>query len=408
MKTRLILSYAIVLLLFIDFLEAHEMPDGLKRPVIKDETFAAAVEMIDAGDVEGLAAYLKEHPDLVNKRLDGNKGYEKGYFANPTLLHFTAYNPFWTHDIKPSANLVEVTEVILDAGAEVDVLCGEASNRGTTLGLVASGALLRENALQVPMIEMLARRGANPNALDAAISHSEWEAVDALVTAGAKSTPILLATQDDPKALKASLEEIDPVSLQKALYAAVAKNKPKNVIILLEAGADPNAFSGFHTHSTVMHQAAWNGSVELLEIMMDRGGRMDIKDKQFNSDPLGWAGHNHQAEAVTFFINRGYEATPQQLAAWGQIEAMEQWVKANPDKVDEVGAWGTCLQQAAYHGRLEVIELLIENGADVNNANGGERVPGKGKTPLDKAIAGNRDEAIALLKKHGGEPYVAK
>ena len=55
------------------------------------------------------------------------------------------------------------------------------------------------------------------------------------------------------------------------------------------------------------------------------------------------------------------------------------------------------LHWAAFRGRKEVAELLINEGADVNAKNQA------GATPLDKAIGKNWDETVSLLRKHGGK-----
>jgi len=65
----------------------------------------------------------------------------------------------------------------------------------------------------------------------------------------------------------------------------------------------------------------------------------------------------------------------------------------------------TALHEAALHGRVEVVELLLENGADVNAKNH------RGETPLFYAegglIAGpnltqNHHKVSEIIKKHGG------
>ena len=54
----------------------------------------------------------------------------------------------------------------------------------------------------------------------------------------------------------------------------------------------------------------------------------------------------------------------------------------------------TALHYAAVTKRLEAVELLIANGADVNAKND------DGETSLDLAI---KTETINLLRKHGGK-----
>jgi len=82
----------------------------------------------------------------------------------------------------------------------------------------------------------------------------------------------------------------------------------------------------------------------------------------------------------------------------GDVEAVKGYlaIDVNVDARDEVYE-GTPLHFAAFKGRKEVAELLINEGADVNAKNQADA------TPLDLAIEKNRDETVSLLRKHGGK-----
>jgi ankyrin repeat protein len=90
----------------------------------------------------------------------------------------------------------------------------------------------------------------------------------------------------------------------------------------------------------------------------------------------------------------------------GNIEAVKQHLAAGAD-VNAMGR-GTPLHYAAYGGHKEVAELLIAEGADVNETNGIY-------TPLDWAYSDNQNrnadelrftETAALLRKHGAKQGV--
>jgi serine/threonine-protein phosphatase 6 regulatory ankyrin repeat subunit B len=53
--------------------------------------------------------------------------------------------------------------------------------------------------------------------------------------------------------------------------------------------------------------------------------------------------------------------------------------------------------QAAANGHLQVVELLIAKGADINAKDG------EGQTALSWAKKQGRDEITALLSKHGAK-----
>jgi len=82
----------------------------------------------------------------------------------------------------------------------------------------------------------------------------------------------------------------------------------------------------------------------------------------------------------------------------GDLEAVKGYLAndVNVDARDDVYE-GTSLHFAAFRGRKEVAELLINEGADVNAKNQADA------TPLDKAIEKKQDETVSLLRKHGGK-----
>ena len=124
---------------------------------ILDATFAAAVEAIGEGDGDRLRALLDAHPDIVDVPTPVEPGDSFGYFSGAKLLHYTAGNP--TH-VPLSENVMEMMGILLDAGSDVNATT-EVGH--TALCLVATGRVPRERGIQIPMMELLKRRGANPN-----------------------------------------------------------------------------------------------------------------------------------------------------------------------------------------------------------------------------------------------------
>jgi len=159
-------------------IEKTTLSDHLDLPHherIEDATFRRAVDLLDAGDVTGLCAHLKQHPDLAHQHVVFEGG---NYFRNPTLLEFVAENPV-RHGRLPG-NIVQVAKVVLDAGAEQSAL-------NETLMLVSTGSVPRECRVQLPLVDLLCDHGADPNsAIHAAALHGELEAVNALIGRGAR------------------------------------------------------------------------------------------------------------------------------------------------------------------------------------------------------------------------------
>jgi hypothetical protein len=54
-----------------------------------------------------------------------------------------------------------------------------------------------------------------------------------------------------------------------------------------------------------IHQAAGNGDVEMLKLLVARGARLDVRDTLWNGTPLGWAIHSKQAEGEAYLRGLG-------------------------------------------------------------------------------------------------------
>lgn len=251
---------------------------------IEDAAFRRAVDLVDAGDVNGLRGYLAELPDLVNRRVrfEGDT-----YFGNPPLLAFIAENPV-RHGSLPSS-IVEVTRVILDAGAKHD-----RAALNETAALVCSGRVARECGAQVALIDLLCEYGADPDeGIAPAIAHGEFDAVNALLRRGACGSLAAMAalgrTEDVPKLLAATGAE----DRHRALAVASQFGHYGIVRLLLDAGEDPNRFNptGFHAHSTPLHQAAFAGHAEVVRLLVTHGARLDLKDTVWQGTPADWARH---------------------------------------------------------------------------------------------------------------------
>src|SRR5271154_5928964 len=137
-------------------IEKPTLSDQLNLPHherIEDRTFRRAVELLVAGDVAGLRAYLHQHLNLTHQHVVFEGG---NYFRNPTLLEFVAENPV-RHGTLPS-NIVSVARVVLKAGTRTNQ-----SVLNETLGLVCSGRIARECGVQIQLIDLLCDSGADPN-----------------------------------------------------------------------------------------------------------------------------------------------------------------------------------------------------------------------------------------------------
>jgi len=277
--------------------EKPKLSDDVNLPHherIEDAAFRRGVELIDTGDVEGLQAHLKKYPKLSRQRVEFEGG---NYFQNPTLLEFVAENPIRRG--KPPSNIVEVAEVILDAGVDQSAL-------DETLMLVATGRVTRECGVQIPLIRLLCDRGADPNrAAEAAAVLFERQAVVALMVSGARMTLPLAATLGEYEQLRSFLPSSEPHDRQLALALAAQYGYAYAVEILLDAGEDPNRFNpvGGHSHSTPLHQAAGNGHLDVVKLLVSRGANTGVKDILFGGTPAGWANYAGKQDVAEYLLS---------------------------------------------------------------------------------------------------------
>jgi Ankyrin repeats (3 copies) len=279
-------------------IEKPALADRLNLPHherIDDPTFRRAVALLDAGDAKGLRAHLKEHPVLTRQCLvfEG-----RNYFQNPSLLEFVAENPV-RHATLP-ANILEVAKVILDAGVERAAL-------NETLKLVATGSVARECRAQVPLIDLLCDRGADPDsAVQIAAVLGELESVQALLERGAGLELPVAAALGRIKDARRLLPGATSADRHLALSVAADRGHPQIVRMLLDAGEDPNRYNpvGGHSHTTPLHQAAGGGHHEVVKLLVERGARIDIKDILWHGTPADWAKHGGKTEIEAYLRAR--------------------------------------------------------------------------------------------------------
>jgi hypothetical protein len=264
---------------------------------IEDAAFRLAVELLDAGDEAALRGHLEKHPYLSHQHVLFEGG---NYFRNPTLLEFAAENPV-RHGTLP-ANIVQVAEVILEAGAK-----DNPSALNETLGLVCSGRVPRESGVQLPLIDLLCDHGADPNyAMPSALGHGEFEAVNALIRRGGRVDLTVAAGLGRIEDARRLLPSAGGEDRHRALALASQFGHVEVVRLLLDAGEDPSRYNspGFHSHSTPLHQAAFAGHEEVVRLLVERGARLDAKDTLWQGTPAGWARHGGRTQIEEYLLAR--------------------------------------------------------------------------------------------------------
>lgn len=269
--------------------------------------FEAAADAVVSGDLPLLRSMLNETPDLIRARSPRRH--------HATLLHYVAANGVEGVRQTTPPNALEVARTLLEAGAEADALADMYDEQCTTMSMLVSSSHPAEAGLQAALAEMLLTHGAAPKG-----PGSKWRSpVLTALTFGFPNTAEALArrlSQIDHFVEAAGLGRLDdakrllPAASADERHAALALasqlGRTDVVRLLLDAGEDPNRFNpeDFHSHSTPLHQAALVGHLETVRLLVERGAKLDVKDKIYESTPLGWALHGEQKEVADFLRSR--------------------------------------------------------------------------------------------------------
>ncbi len=272
--------------------------------------FEAAVEAVVDGDVATLRSMLRETPELIRERSLRRH--------HATLLHYIAANGVEGMRQRTPPNAVEVAKLLLDAGAEPDALADMYDNQCTTMSMLVSSAHPAGAGLQVALAETLLDHGAKlegpgtnwQSAVMTALAFGYYDTAKALAGRGASIDNLAaaagLGSLDDAQRL---LPDADAKTRHAALALAAQHGHTEVVKLLLDAGEDPSRYNphGYHSHSTPLHQAVWANHLDTVRLLVERGARLDLRDKVYSGTPLGWANYGGRTEIAAFLRERDAE-----------------------------------------------------------------------------------------------------
>ncbi|KAK8911022.1 hypothetical protein QC760_000086 [Botrytis cinerea] len=266
---------------------------------------------------------------------------------------------------------IEVVQILLEKGAAVNAQGG---NFGNALQCAADATSLYNNiGATIELLELLLDHGADIN-----MGGGPWGSPFAAAVKG-------FGSRDSNGG------EIDP-----------------RIQLLLSRGADVNSPPGKNGNALIA--AASHGNIKLMELILDRGADINALT-DYGDTALAIASDTFlkaHPDAVKFLLNRGADVNLyfsslgsslggppiQRAAKRGRLEIVQILLHAGADLNAGAGRAGTALCAAASNGHLGVCQLLLGIGADIHAG-------GINGTGLHGAAEWGHVDILHLLLAHG-------
>jgi ankyrin repeat protein len=245
--------------------------------------------------------------------------------------------------------------------------------------------------------------------------------VRALLNAGAKVDATDAESAEVPSGLSfayregglKNFEESDWNLGRTALMWATRNGHVEIVRLLVESGSDVNAKD--KVGLTPLMLAVINGHVELVRILIGAKANMRAKDRN-GATPLIFAVETQNSRIVQELLAAGADVnskskdgrTPLVIAASnGNAELVEELLKAGADPnahaKDGPTALGSAMEAKELEKRLRVVRRLLQAGAELNS-----REDESGSTPLMEALRYGRVELVRVLLDAGADIHRQK
>jgi ankyrin repeat protein len=250
--------------------------------------FEDAADAIVNGDAATLRSLLAAHPELVRERSTREH--------HSTLLHYVSANGVEDFRQQTPPNIIEITNILLAAGAEIDAV-SDAYGGCTTLGLVATSIHPVKAGVQMALLRTLLDRGAdlrhptpggnNHSLVLACLANGQPAAARFLADLGAPLDAETAAGVGRLDALQTYFDDADPKLLESGLFYACGYGMLDAAKFLLDRGVNPAARN--KESQTPLHWACWTPQIGAIGLLLERGAPVDAIEDQYHAMPLDMA-----------------------------------------------------------------------------------------------------------------------
>ncbi|WP_456201480.1 ankyrin repeat domain-containing protein [Wolbachia endosymbiont of Protocalliphora sialia] len=416
------------------------------------------IKQIQSGlDEELLSAVKNGDPNKVDDLVSHGASLEVKDSNGNTLLHYASQNGHLKvveYLIEKGASLKAKNK---DGNTPLDLAVKEnikeflkkaqSGLNKELLAVVNGDDLNRVKALVSQGASLEAKDNSDNTPLHNACNNGHVKVVEYLVEEGASlkvknkdgETPLHVAAQHDSTLeviefiLNRDLSGINDITNngRTPLHLAIQGNKPSTVKLLLNKCANINAKDkDGKTPLDLAMQEGYTNIVEMIEQVqsdLDEGLLTAVQDGNLNEaedlvsrnanvnttdiyswTPLHWAAFEDRLEIARFLIKKGadinaadkgpYGKKPVHVAIENNSKDIIGFLLSKGVSINDTDKQGyTPLHYAAWRGRLEIAELLVDKGASINTADASTA----GKKPIHVAAENNSKSIIEFLISKG-------
>ncbi|XXG99472.1 hypothetical protein Hte_005811 [Hypoxylon texense] len=287
-----------------------------------------------------------------------------------------------------AAGHAEIVELLLQHGAD--------PNNSSRLSARASALTEASRRNHVRVVELLISAGADPNIyhskfldvnpLEAAASRGYKECIALMLPKASQTTALGGLRTACNKKDRDVIETFIPFIPDGVMYVASSLGYEDLVIDLLAKGAKSETrFNNGFRSEKALSEACAKGHLEIARRLIDSGADINAPSSDHSSDgtyPLANAVFGGHMDIVNLLLQRGVDANTcglsgpaLQIACFkGNKEMVEALIKHGASLTCGDGRYGGPVQAAVLGNHLDILELVVAAGADVNLEAGELRV----------------------------------
>ena len=250
------------------------------------EKFEEAVNAVISGDTETLKSLIRREPDLIRRR--------SSRAHRAMLIHYVAANGVEDERQSTPTNAVDVANVLIDAGAEIDATFLDGGSGTTPLVSLVTSFHPHKSGVAAELVSVFVSAGARVDGLKGegeplrlALSFEYPESVQTLLKCGAKIVNIEIAAGlGEFELVERFIDEggVSSRELEGAFWSACKYGHTGVAEYLLKRGVNIDARGG--ANNTGLMLASQRGRRDTVEMLLGCGASVALKN-DFGGTALG-------------------------------------------------------------------------------------------------------------------------